>query len=469
MERYSSLWKMPENLFSQNSPVIVRAGVISKDNEINRILAQIKYENISDKPIKALKVRFNFFDVEKNIVLENIEHQYLDISVNFKDTFGSNSPIILTDKTVRSFEITGITVIFDNTIWVSSEKYIPISKPDDCLLNITDNCLFSNFIQETQNNIFWTAHLKEKSLLNNTITELHNYKATSPEIADKKIAEYSAILNANRTADAEFSEDEKFALSDIDNTLNLLKGEKVVQKTESKKRRKKKVLITLGIILLTIILIIAGGILLLINTGYNTAVASLNNGNYEGAIADFEVLGNYKDSEEKLLEAKFGLAEKMESISIAEAYSQYSKLPSDYPGVSEKLTYLEKFIPYTEKYKTQSIITTDGTGKIIYSEELFSNNDGITINICIKDGKLCYAPDALIKYNSTDSGTFTYEYAELKTSEDKEFEYYCEYDNGFGNDDFVYISKEKIYIINKDLSLISEEKSEITESVYVKE
>lgn len=251
--------------------------------------------------------------------------------------------------------------------------------------------------------------------------------------------------------------------------MQSLNNEKKAHKKEVKSKRKKKILISLAIIFFSIVALIGGIVFLLINTGYNTAIANLNNKNYEAAISDFEILGSYKDSEEKLLEAKFGLAEKMEEISVAEAYSLYGKLPSGYPGVSEKLTYLEQYIPYTEKYKTQSVITTDGIGKVISSEEQFSNDEGIELNLCIKDGKLCYAPDALKNYNSIDSGTFTYEYAELTPPEDAEFEYYCEFDKGFANDDFIYISKDKIKIITKDLSLVSEDKNEITEAIYTKE
>lgn len=469
MDRYSTLWRMPENMYSPDSPVIVRAGAILKDNETNSILIQLKIENISDLIIRSLKINFNLFDIEGNVIQSDINHQYFNVSAGYKDTFGQNSPAVVNNKEICSFEITGIVVMFDNTNWTNTEKYHTVSNPEDYIMQITKLEMFSKFIAETHYNLFWKKHSAEKEKISNTITELYSHTQSSPELAKIKINEYTAILNVPRKADSDFTETEKFLLSDIENTIQSLNNEKTAHKKEVKSKRIKVVFISLAIVFVSIAALIVGIFFMLINTGYNTAIASLNNGNYEGAIADFEVLGNYKDSEDKLLEAKFGLAKKMESISIAEAYSQYSNLPSNYPGVSERMTYLKKYIPYTEKYKMQSVVIKDGTGAILSSEEHFSNNDAIKINLCIKDGKLCYAPDALSKYNSIDSGTFTFEYAELKPSDNKDFEYYCEYDKGFGNDDFVYISKGKIFIINKDLSLISEEKSEITETLYVKE
>lgn len=469
MERYSTLWRMPENMHSPDSPVIVRAGAILKDNETSNTLIQLKIENICDKIIRSLKIKFNTLNIEGQVIQAGIEHQYFNISADYKDTFGQNSPVVVNNNPICSFEIADIVVMFDNNVWTSTEKYRPVTNPEEYIIHISNNELFSKFIAETHYNLFWDKHSAEKEKISKTVTELYSHTQSSPELAKIKINEYTTILNAPRKADAAFNENEKFLISDIENILHSLNIEKNAHKKEKKSNRRKKILISLAIIFFSIVFLIVGAVFLLINTGYNTAIANLNNKDYESAISDFEILGSYKDSEEKLLEAKFGLAEKMEGISIAEAYSQYKKLPTDYPGLNEKLTYLEKYIPYTEKYKKQSVITTDGTGKIISSEEHFFNEESVEINFCIKDGKLCYAPDALTKYNSISSGTFTYEYAELTPSEDAEFEYYCEFDKGFANDDFIYISKDKIRILTKDLSLVSEDKHEITETIYVKE
>lgn len=56
-ERYSKLFTLPPNLYSEGAPVVIAAGALLKDNETGKVLAQLKIQNISDKPIKAVTVK----------------------------------------------------------------------------------------------------------------------------------------------------------------------------------------------------------------------------------------------------------------------------------------------------------------------------------------------------------------------------------------------------------------------------
>lgn len=467
MERYSILWRMPENLYTQDSPVIVRAGVLLKDNETGRILIQLKFENISDNTIKAIRLTFRTFDVEKQEIQSDINEQYLDLSVNYKDIFGQNKPFIMSDKDIRSFEITKLKVIFDNYTWENTEPLKTVYNDNEYLLLISDKNKFGAFINETNFNEFWKIHSEEKTLIIKNIDTIKQYSSANKELANEKLREYQKMLTCPRNADSDFTNEEKTVFANIDNTLELLKDAKAEKTKEKKKKRRNKVLITLGIILLLIVLLIVGGIFMVFNIGYNFSVADLNNENYESAITGFEFLGSYKDCEEKLLEAKFGLAKKMEEISITEAYNQYCKLPEGYDGVKEKIEYLEQYLVYTEKYIKISVTETDGNGNLINEETLFDKDAGITLNLCIIDDKLCYAPDALTKYNN-ETGTITYDYCEPEESDNDEYEYYFKYNNGYGNNDYVYLSEDSLKIINEDLGLRGAEYDKITTTIYEK-
>lgn len=467
MERYSTLWRMPENAYSPNSPIIVRAGALLKDNETNNLLVQLKFENITEKLIRSVKVKLSLFDMKGRMINTVAEHQFFNLSEGYGVTFGQNSPVVVSDFSVCEFEIIESVVMFDDSVWNSTQKYIPVSTNENFLLNITDTEIFKKFISETNYSIFWERHHTEKLKITNVITKLNLCKSSSPEATTSKINEYISILNAKRKADSDFDDNEKFLISNIEDVLQLFESEKKEYKKEKSKKRKNRTLIAVAVIILSAALLITGSMFLLINVGYNIGVGSLSSGYYEEAIWVFEVLGDYKDSEEKLIEAKFGLAEKMETLSIAEAYNQYTMLPADYNGVKEKIEYLKPYLVYTEKYYQISLTQTDGNGKLLKEETLTSKGDSITLNLCIKDGKLCYAPDALKNYNNAD-GTFRYEYSEFNDSEDVEYTYYCEYDNGFGNDYFIYLSENTIKIIHKDLSLVSTEYDRITETIYEK-
>lgn len=467
MERYSTLWRMPENAYSLNSPVIVRAGALLKDNETNNLLIQLKLENITEKLIRSVKVKLSLFDIEGRTINTNTEHQFINLSEGYRSSFGQQYPIVVSDFSVSRFEITEIVVIFDNFKWNSTQKYVPVTATENYLLNITDTDMFNKFIAETNHSLFWKEHQAEKLKISNAITKLNLCKSSNPEVVNTKIKEYTSILNASRKADSELNDNEKFQINNIENMLQLFETEKKEYKKEKSKKITSKILIAMVVVIFAIVLFVAGILLMFINFGYNSTVSDLNNGYFESAIAGFELLGSYKDSEEKLLEAKFGLAEKMESISIEEAYNQYNMLPADYNGVKEKIEYLKPYLVYTERYNKLSVTKTDGNGKLISEETSFSNNESITLNLCLKDGKLCYAPDALTEYNNA-VNTFTYEYVEFRDSEDSEYRYYCEYDNGFLNDYFIYLSESSLKIIHKNTSIVYAENTVITETIYTK-
>ena len=55
-ERYSRLFSLPTNLYAIGSPAIIVAGALLKDNQTGKVLAQLKIQNITTNPIKAVTV-----------------------------------------------------------------------------------------------------------------------------------------------------------------------------------------------------------------------------------------------------------------------------------------------------------------------------------------------------------------------------------------------------------------------------
>ncbi len=117
-ERYSKLFSLPENLYAQGSPVVIAAGALLKDNVTDNMLAQLKIQNISDKPIKAVKVAITPLDSVGRPLGGEIEYQYLDLSAKRDDFFGVKTPVALPDATTRSYTIRVVEVAFgDNSLW----------------------------------------------------------------------------------------------------------------------------------------------------------------------------------------------------------------------------------------------------------------------------------------------------------------------------------------------------------------
>ena len=91
MGRYENVSRLPNNLYTQDSPLLIAAGALLKDNQTGNILAQIKFRSLSNKEIKAIKVHIKAFDVSGVEVQGVEEYQYLDLSVSRNEEFGQKN------------------------------------------------------------------------------------------------------------------------------------------------------------------------------------------------------------------------------------------------------------------------------------------------------------------------------------------------------------------------------------------
>lgn len=103
---------MPENLYTSGSPVVIAAGTLLKDNQMDRIVAQLKLQSISSKAIKAVKVKLDLFDTAGNSLEESVVHDYLDLNVSRDEEFGQKSPVMVSNSKARSYKASIEEVIF---------------------------------------------------------------------------------------------------------------------------------------------------------------------------------------------------------------------------------------------------------------------------------------------------------------------------------------------------------------------
>ena len=61
-ERFTRLFQLGNDLYLDGSPVIVCAGALLNDTVTGAVIAQIKYQNISEKKIVAAKVQLCAYD-----------------------------------------------------------------------------------------------------------------------------------------------------------------------------------------------------------------------------------------------------------------------------------------------------------------------------------------------------------------------------------------------------------------------
>lgn len=121
-ERYSKLFALPQNLYSECAPVLIAAGALLKDNETGKVLAQLKIQNIQNNTTKAATVKIVPLDTVGKPLGNEVEHQYLDLNATRDMDFGQKSPILLPDPATRAFSVSIAEVIFtDNSIWTATE------------------------------------------------------------------------------------------------------------------------------------------------------------------------------------------------------------------------------------------------------------------------------------------------------------------------------------------------------------
>lgn len=133
-EKYTRLFLTKNNLYTETSPVIITAHALLKDNTTEDMVAQLKISNISNKTIKAVKVKFTTYDTAHRELDSDIEYEYLDRTVTRTSHFGSQTPIVFENKAVRYFDVIVAEVVFsDNFIWTCPEnaQWAPLAEPQD--------------------------------------------------------------------------------------------------------------------------------------------------------------------------------------------------------------------------------------------------------------------------------------------------------------------------------------------------
>lgn len=295
-ERYTRVFSQNGQLYCPGAPVIIEAGALLKDNQTGKILAQLKYKNISSKTIKALVVKISAKDIS-GVDIEGVENfQYLDLNASRGEEFGAKTPIALPDVTARSFESECLTAIFsDGSKWTCAEgvKWEPF--PDPVLLK---DCIGADLKQQYNRNTGVDA------------------KYATTECGDLWYCACGAVNHADEVSCHKCSAEKAVLLAEL-NTEKLTADKKNYDDAlaakhaaeEKAQRARNSKIIKIFIAAVSAICVIAGAFALwnevIVPTmQYNDAVALMNDGKYEEAIAAFEALDGYKNSAAKIQECE---------------------------------------------------------------------------------------------------------------------------------------------------------------------
>ena len=122
-EKYTIVQHEKRLFWLQNCPVLLHSYALTKNNTNNSIFLQCKFENIADKPIKAMNIAVKCSDVSHQELANVDNFPYLDIDVQPYMLFADNTPVALPNNTTRNVRIIPLKVIFsDDTTWENTSE-----------------------------------------------------------------------------------------------------------------------------------------------------------------------------------------------------------------------------------------------------------------------------------------------------------------------------------------------------------
>ena len=352
-EKYTIVQHEKRLFWLQDCPVLLHSYALTKNNTNNSIFLQCKFENIADKPIKAMNIAVKCSDVSHQELANVDNFPYLDIDVQPYMLFADKTPVALPNNTTRNVCIIPLKVIFsDDTTWENtSERAYELAEyeqqPISSLGELADQykrdlhkiCTDSekhNYLPTNTNG--FTICGCGKVVLNNT--------ESCPQCG----INFQDLLNIN---DSDKLHDHltqyEAALAEKAQQEQLLEQERL-QKAALAKQKFKTTAKKVGIIGSGVIAIALLGVLtkqvIIPNVQYSNAEHKAQSGEYDEAIQAFIRLGNFKDSSKKVLETKYNWAkDKLAQGDTEGAISLFSML-GDYSDAKAQATEIQNQVQY---------------------------------------------------------------------------------------------------------------------------
>lgn len=308
MERYTILSKETTALYLPGSPVMILAQALLKDNANDHVLAQIKYKSLSDKPICALKVSVGTCDVAEKPTPSVDGFQYLDLTVDLGDDFGSKTLIPLPDKSSRGFKAAVIEVVFvDKTVWTAAPDAVwePLPKQELLIGRLKNIELADEYVIKTCPQ----AQFVPMRCGDIWLCTCGSVNTSRREKCGACGQRYNDLIRALDAGELEASYKERKAREAE------LAERKQAEAAVRKKKTKKLVSVVIAAAILCTAAALVVTKIVMPSMTYSKAEELYNSGEYAAAQKAFEELGDYKDSglrveecKEKIIENKYNEA-----------------------------------------------------------------------------------------------------------------------------------------------------------------
>ncbi len=334
--RFEKLFSLPENLYAIGAPVVLAQGFLLKDHEKEVLLAQLKLRNISQQVISAVKLALVPVDEEGNALADKMTYAYQHLTASRDEFFGQKSAVIVSAAEATGFKACVTEVVFaDETKWTADAdaEWNPLPMQQDLL-----SLLQGDVEMVKQYQMEYSPDAKFQPVIDRDLWccacgAINAREEANCHVCGCSLDELSKVdfrvLNAKKLARVEGSEESVPEFNGLipddyeeaddgkkgkkkEKKAKLSKEEKKAAKKaakEEKKANKKKKGGKIVAILLVLILLCAGGYFgygyYTRESAYRTATEQMQSGNYEVALENFQKLGDYKDTADKIKNTKY--------------------------------------------------------------------------------------------------------------------------------------------------------------------
>lgn len=341
-ERFIRLFELPNDLYSINSPIIIRQAVLLNDTKSENVIAQIKFQSVSNKAISAVKVNIVAIDVTGKEINDVISYSYLDLNVDNGQEFGSNRAIIFPSIATRSFRLQKITAIYlDKTITEIQMPLQPLQEKVPLLDALKDYELVKQY-QISVNPSAKFVPQEDSNLWHCSCGRWNKGKACTQCNASKQdVFTAYDLEKLIGQRDVRLQEEERLR-KEKEHIKEIARCKKEEQKAIAIKRTKHvaKVIVPVIAIVLFCTFLYSYWILptfIRPSQSYSTGISLMNEQKYDEAASIFESLGTYKDSETMKNEALYCNANVLcDNKKYKDAIELYRKI-GDYKDGPQKL------------------------------------------------------------------------------------------------------------------------------------
>lgn len=319
--RYLNLFKLPERLYTNGSPIIIETGALHKDSILGDVVAQLKFRSLVAQKVVSVSVDITCFNAANEIITSSFNYKYTNIIVNENEQFFAHKTLItLPDNATRSFNVKvnevefsdGSTVLIDDSKWTSL--------PNQTEITSYGNVFIKYFKQRYRNTAsvlpiehadLWICtcgqeNNKEKencSKCNNKYSEIFPFdvenekknaiyelakKQMADSLYDKAIDSFKVIVDWKDSKEliekCEQNIEEIKAKEEAEHLERERKAE--IERKEAEhiaKRNKKIAIITAAIVYSIIAFIIILYTVIIPNSKYNDAIKLINTGDCDSA------------------------------------------------------------------------------------------------------------------------------------------------------------------------------------------